>query len=102
VQFAVTVPTVMDRFIQQAVMQVLQKQWDRTFSDHSYGFRPGRSAHQAVAQAQQYIAEGHGWCIDLDLEKFFDTASYYPRVTEKTRLLLHDFDSQALTSSLSD
>src|SRR5438445_4844521 len=51
-------------------MQVLQKRWDRTFSDHSYGFRPGRSAQQAVAQAQQYIAEGHGWCVDLDLEKF--------------------------------
>ena len=50
------IPTVLDRFIQQAVMQVLQRHWDRTFSDHSYGFRPGRSAHQAVAQAQQYIA----------------------------------------------
>src|SRR5260370_613565 len=66
------IPTVLDRFIQQAVMQVLQRQWDRTFSDYSYGFRPGRSAQQAVAQAQQYIAEGHGWCVDLDLEKFFD------------------------------
>jgi RNA-directed DNA polymerase len=66
------IPTVLDRFIQQAVMQVLQKRWDRTFSDHSYGFRPGRSAHQAVARAQQYIAEGHGWCVDLDLEKFLD------------------------------
>jgi RNA-directed DNA polymerase len=65
------IPTVLDRFIQQAVMQVLQRRWDRTFSDHSYGFRPGRSAQQAVAQAQQYIAEGHGWCVDLDLEKFF-------------------------------
>jgi RNA-directed DNA polymerase len=65
------IPTVLDRFIQQAVMQVLQKQWDRTFSDSSYGFRPGRSAHQAVAKAQQYIAEGHGWVVDLDLEKFF-------------------------------
>jgi RNA-directed DNA polymerase len=53
-------------------MQVLQRQWDRTFSEHSYGFRPGRSAHQAVAQAQQYIAEGYGWVVDLDLEKFFD------------------------------
>ncbi len=63
------IPTVLDRFIQQAVMQVLQRQWDRTFSDHSYGFRPGRSAHQAVAQAQQHIAEGHGWCVDLDLER---------------------------------
>ena len=56
--YEITVPTVLDRFIQQAVMQVLQGRWDRTFSDHSYGFRPGRSAHQAVAQAQQYIAEG--------------------------------------------
>src|ERR1700685_2913408 len=70
------IPTVLDRFIQQAVMQVLQRRWDRTFSDHSYGFRPGRSAQQAVAQAQQYIAEGHGWCVDLDLEKFFDRVSH--------------------------
>ena len=69
------IPTVLDRFIQQAVMQVLQKRWDRTFSDHSYGFRPGRSAHQAVAQAQQYIAEGYSWTVDFDLEKFFDPPS---------------------------
>ena len=68
------IPTVLDRFIQQAVMQVLQRRGDRTFSDHSYGFRPGRSAHQAVAKAQQYIAEGRGWCVDLDLEKFFDSS----------------------------
>ena len=70
------IPTVLDRFIQQAVMQVLQRQWDPTFSDHSYGFRPGRSAHQAVAQAQRYIAEGHSWCVDLDLEKFFDRVNH--------------------------
>ena len=70
------IPTVLDRFIQQAVMQVLQRRWDRTFSDLSYGFRPGRSAHQAVAQAQQYIAEGHGWCVDFDLEKFFDRVNH--------------------------
>src|ERR1051325_4815381 len=70
------IPTVLDRFIQQAVMQVLQGRWDRTFSDHSYGFRPGRSAHQAVEQAQQYIAEGYRWCVDLDLEKFFDRVSH--------------------------
>ena len=70
------IPRVLDRFIQQAVLQVLQRRWDRTFSDHSYGFRPGRSAHQAVAQAQQYIAEGHSWCVDLDLEKFFDRVSH--------------------------
>src|SRR6266702_389218 len=70
------IPTVLDRFIQQAVMQVLQRQWDSTFSDHSYGFRPGRSAHQAVAQAQQYIAAGYDWVIDLDLEKFFDRVNH--------------------------
>jgi RNA-directed DNA polymerase len=70
------IPTVLDRFIQQAVMQVLQGRWDPTFSNHSYGFRPGRSAHQAVAQAQQYIAEGYRWCVDLDLEKFFDRVSH--------------------------
>jgi RNA-directed DNA polymerase len=70
------IPTVLDRFIQQAVMQALQRRWDRTFSDHSYGFRPGRSAHQAVAQAQQYIAEGYRWVVDLDLEKFFDRVSH--------------------------
>jgi RNA-directed DNA polymerase len=70
------IPTVLDRFVQQAVMQVLQRQWDRTFSESSYGFRPGRSAHQAVAKAQQYIAEGHGWCVDLDLEKFFDRVNH--------------------------
>src|SRR5271155_5163941 len=72
------IPTVLDRLIQQAVMQVLQKQWDRTFSDHSYGFRPGRSAHQAVAQAQQYIAAGRG--VDLDLEKFLRSGQ--PRQTD--------------------
>jgi len=66
------VPTVLDRFIQQAVLQVLQRRWDRTFSDHSYGFRPKRSAHQAVARAQQYVSEGYRWVVDLDLEQFFD------------------------------
>jgi len=70
------IPTVLDRLIQQAVMQVLQKRWDPTFSESSYGFRPGRSAQQAVAQAQQYIADGHGWCVDLDLEKFFDRVNH--------------------------
>ena len=70
------IPTVLDRFIQQAVMQVLQRSWDRTFSAHSYGFRPGRSAHQAVSKAQQYIAAGYGWVVDLDLEKFFDRVNH--------------------------
>src|ERR1700676_4835158 len=66
------IPTVLDRFIQQSVMQVLHRPGDPPFSKGSYGFRPGRSAQQAVAQAQQYIAEGHGWRVDFDLEKFFD------------------------------
>src|SRR5208337_3837018 len=70
------IPTVLDRFIQQAVMQVLQKRWDPTFSEHSYGFQPGRSAHQAVAQAQQYIADGCSWTADFDLEKFFDRVNH--------------------------
>src|SRR5438270_942691 len=70
------IPTALDRFVQQAVLQVLQRQWDPTFSEYSYGFRPGRSAHQAVAQAQQYIAEGYGWCVDFDLEKFFDRVNH--------------------------
>ena len=70
------IPTVLDRFIQQAVMQVLQRRWDPTFSEHSHGFRPQRSAHQAVAKAQQYIAEGNRWVIDLDLEKFFDRVNH--------------------------
>src|SRR4029453_1990588 len=70
------IPTVLDRFIQQAVLQGLQRRWDRTFSQHSYGFRPGRSAQQAVAQAQHHIADGYGWVIDLDLEQFFDRVNH--------------------------
>src|SRR6266705_2333754 len=62
------IPCVLDRFVQQAVLQVLQKRWDPTFSEHSHGFRPGRSAKQAVREAQQYIAEGHSWVVDLDLD----------------------------------
>ena len=70
------IPTVLDRFIQQAVMQVLQSGWDRTFSQHSYGFRPGRSAHQAVAKAQEHIAAGFRYVVDIDLEKFFDRVNH--------------------------
>jgi RNA-directed DNA polymerase len=89
------IPTVLDRFIQQAVMQVLQSRWDGTFSEHSHGFRPQRSAHQAVAKAQQYIACGHCWVVDLDLEKFFDRvnhdrlmAAMVRRVSDKRMLKL--------------
>jgi retron-type reverse transcriptase len=70
------IPCVLDRFVQQAVLQVLQKRWDPTFSAHSHGFRPGRSAKQAVHEAQQYIAEGYRWVVDLDLEKFFDRVNH--------------------------
>jgi len=69
------IPTVLDRFIQQAVMQVLQADWDGTFSEASFGFRPRRSAHQAVERAQAYIASGHAVVVDIDLAKFLDTAS---------------------------
>ena len=70
------VPTVLDRFIQQAVMQVLQEDWDPGFSDASYGFRPGRSAHQAVRRAQEHILAGFDFVVDLDLEKFFDRVNH--------------------------
>ena len=70
------VPTVLDRFIQQAVMQVLQEEWDPGFSDASYGFRPGRSAHQAVRRAQEHILAGFDIVVDLDLEKFFDRVNH--------------------------
>ena len=66
------IPCVLDRLIQQAILQVLQWRWDPTFSEFSYGFRPGRSAHQAVAQAQAYIEQGYPIVVDIDLEKFFD------------------------------
>src|SRR6201997_2261418 len=67
---------VLDCFVQQAVLQVLQKRWDPTFSEHSHGFRPGRSAKQAVHEAQQYMAGGYRWVVDLDWEKFFDRVNH--------------------------
>jgi len=70
------IPSALDRLLQQAVLQVLQPIFDPTFSDHSYGFRPGRSAHQAVAQAQEYQQEGYRWVVDMDLEKFFDRVNH--------------------------
>ena len=89
------IPTVLDRFIQQAVMQALQADWDRTFSEASFGFRPGRSAHQAVERAQAYIASGHTIVVDIDLEKFFDRVNHdilmglvAKRVTDKRILKL--------------
>ena len=70
------IPTVLDRFIQQAVMQVLQADWDPTFSEHSYGFRPGRSAQGAVRAAQAYLAADDRYVVDIDLEKFFDRVNH--------------------------
>lgn len=70
------IPTVMDRFIQQAIAQVLSSLYDPTFSDHSYGFRPNRSAHGAVRKARGFIAEGNRWVVDIDLEKFFDRVNH--------------------------
>ena len=89
------IPTAVDRFIQQAMLQVLQKEWDPTFSKYSYGFRPGRSAHQAISQAQEYINAGYGIVVDIDLEKFFDRVNHdilmsrvARRVTDKRVLKL--------------
>jgi RNA-directed DNA polymerase len=70
------IPTVLDRFIQQALLQVLQPRFDPGFSDHSYGFRPGRRAHDAVRRAQRYITEGRSWVVDVDLERFFDRVDH--------------------------
>jgi RNA-directed DNA polymerase len=70
------IPTVLDRFIQQAILQVLQPLFDPTFSAHSYGFRPGRRAHDAVCQAQRYVQSGRRWVVDVDLEKFFDRVNH--------------------------
>ncbi len=69
------IPTVLDRLIQQTIAQVLTPMFEPEFSAHSYGFRPGRSAHQAVQKSQEYIRESYDWVVDIDLEKFFDYAS---------------------------
>ena len=89
------IPTVVDRFIQQALLQVLNPIYDSTFSPHSYGFRPRRNAHQAVRQAKKYIAQGHEWVVDIDLEKCFDRINHdilmgriAKRISDKRILLL--------------
>jgi len=70
------IPTVLDRFLQQAIHQVLTPMFEARFSVGSYGFRPGRSAHEAVRQAQAYVGEGYEWVVDLDLDKFFDRVNH--------------------------
>ena len=76
------IPTVLDRFIQQALLQVLQREWDVTFSEHSHGFRPERSAHHAIEESQRYLVEGYLWVVDMDLEKFFDRVDHYKVMSE--------------------
>jgi RNA-directed DNA polymerase len=83
-----TVPTVTDRLIQQAIAQVLVPIFDPGFSDYSYGFRPNRSAHDAVYQVRDNIKQGYRWTVDMDLEKFFDTVNHdvlMHRVARKVR-----------------
>jgi group II intron reverse transcriptase/maturase len=70
------IPTVLDRFVQQLLLQVLQPMFDPTFSEHSHGFRPGRRAHDAVREAQQYVQDGRRWVVDVDLERFFDRVNH--------------------------
>lgn len=89
------IPTVLDRLIQQALLQVLQPQFDPGFSDHSYGFRPGRRAHDAIRRAQGYVQEGRRWVVDVDLERFFDRVNHdvlmgklAARIADKTALRL--------------
>ncbi len=83
------VPIVLDRFVEQALLQVLQAEWDPTFSESSFGFRPARSAHQAVEQAQTYIRAGYGWVVDLDLERFFDQVNH-DVLLSRVRARVHD------------
>ena len=88
------IPTVLDRFIQQALLQVLQGVLDGGFSPHSYGFRPGRSAHEAVCAAQRFIGQGHRYVVDVDLEKFFDRVNHDVLME---RLSRHVGDRRVLT-----
>ena len=81
------IPTVLDRLIQQAIAQGLTPMFEAEFSPHSYGFRPGRSAHQAVQQARAYIAEGYEWCVDIDIEKFFDRVNHDMLVARVARVV---------------
>ncbi len=96
------IPCVLDRLIQQAILQVLQPRFDPSFSQHSYGFRPGRSAHDAVLAAQRYVQEGRRWVVDVDLEKFFDRFNHdvlmgrlVGRIsdTRRLRLIRHYLDA---------
>ena len=84
------IPTVLDRFIQQATLQVLQHYIDASFSDHSYGFRPNRSAHQAIEKSKQYISQGYSMVVDLDLEQFFDRVNHDKLMSELYKRIKDD------------
>ncbi len=77
------IPTVVDRFIQQLLLQVLTPIFEPMFSNHSYGFRPGRCVADAMRAAQEFTRQGKDWVVDMDITKFLDTASYCPLVIEK-------------------
>jgi RNA-directed DNA polymerase len=83
------IPTVQDRFIQQAMHQVLSAQFEPTFSEHSYGFRPGRSAHDAVKAARAHVEAGYKWVVDIDMERFFDTVNH-DRLMARMRAVVKD------------
>jgi group II intron reverse transcriptase/maturase len=83
------IPTVLDRFIQQAIQQVLSTLFEPTFSEHSYGFRPGRNAHDAIKAARGYIQDGYTWVVDIDIERFFDTVNH-DRLMARMKQIVED------------
>ena len=89
-----------DRVVQGALKLILEPVFEADFQPGSYGYRPKRTAHGAIKRVAEAIVQRKTRVLDIDLRAYFDTASYYPRVAEKTRLSVHDFDSQAFTASL--
>ncbi len=96
------IPAIRDRVVRTAVLPIVEPIFEADFLDCSYGYRPGRTPHQALEEIRGHLGAGYQEVYDADLKGYLDTASYCPRVTEKTRLLLHDFDSRAFTPSLSN
>jgi RNA-directed DNA polymerase len=96
-----SIPSIRDRVVQGALKLILEPIFEAEFQPGSYGYRPKKSAHAAIQRVRQAILEGKTYVIDFDLRSYLDPASYCPRVTEKIRLLLYDFDSQAFAPSLS-